>query len=134
MAGIRSSGTKIERQLYSSLLERLGPNTEVLANARGYPGRPDVLIPSLRVAIFAQGCFYHCCPRHGQRPASNQSYWLPKLERNLRRDRSDSRRLRALGYSVWRVWEHDLEGRAFLKTLALLDRRIIKRQVSLKER
>ena len=49
------------------------------------PGNPDFVIFSVRLAIFVDGCFWHGCPRHGRNPTSNVHYWLPKLERTLRK-------------------------------------------------
>ena len=68
--------------------------------------RPDIAFTRLRIAVFVDGCFWHWCPEHGRAPASNQSYWLPKLEGNVARDQADTRRLRAAGWSVIRLWEH----------------------------
>jgi DNA mismatch endonuclease (patch repair protein) len=61
-----------------------------------------------RLAVFVDGCFWHACPLHGRKPGSNREYWVPKLRRNRRRDLEVSRRLRADGWSVLRIWEHRL--------------------------
>jgi DNA mismatch endonuclease (patch repair protein) len=66
------------------------------------------VIPSARLAIFVDGCFWHGCPKHGRHPTSNTHYWLPKLERTLQRDRLNAARLRSLGWTVLRLWEHEL--------------------------
>ena len=70
--------------------------------------RPDFIFPLKRVAIFVDGCFFHCCPLHGTKPASRRAYWLPKLAANRRRDRRISVRLRRNGWKVIRIWEHSL--------------------------
>jgi DNA mismatch endonuclease (patch repair protein) len=111
MRRIRSSGTAIEDRLYEIIRDVLGPRWRIDRNVRILPGKPDVLIPSLRVAIFSDGCFYHCCPLHGHVPKSNTDYWRPKLERNRRRDRRAAHLLRAMGYAVWRFWSHELSSR-----------------------
>jgi len=59
-----------------------------------------------KVAVFVDGCFWHSCPQHGTRPARNADYWLPKLQRNVERDREQDRALRAHGWLSVRVWEH----------------------------
>jgi DNA mismatch endonuclease (patch repair protein) len=59
-----------------------------------------------RVAVFVDGCFWHCCPVHGRPPLSNGSYWRPKLARNVERDQLDSDRLKEAGWIVVRLWEH----------------------------
>lgn len=128
MRRIRSSGTKIEVRLHELVRAALGPRWRIDQNARDLPGVPDILVPSLRLAIFADGCFYHSCPTHGRPPKSNRGYWVPKLARNVRRDRRSRRALRVLGYAVWRFWEHDLTGRAVAKTLLALEHRLAKRK------
>src|SRR5437899_167483 len=50
--------------------------------------RPDVVFVRARLAVFIDGCFWHCCPKHGTSPRTNSDYWLPKLERNVARDRA----------------------------------------------
>lgn len=73
------------------------------------PGRPDFAFPRLRVVIFADGCFWHRCPRCHWVPSSNTDYWLPKLERNVLKDREANRALRQRGWMVVRIWEHQLK-------------------------
>ena len=43
--------------------------------------RPDIVFTARRVAVFVDGCFWHCCPEHGSKPAVNTGYWNPKLRR-----------------------------------------------------
>ena len=121
MSRIRSSGTKPERRLQAAMRIVAG-RRKLLFNVRELPGCPDVVIPSLDVAIFADGCFYHGCPQHGHNPKSNESYWIPKLIRNRRRDAAITRRLRRIGFRVWRVWEHSLKAGAETMTFKRLER------------
>lgn len=69
--------------------------------------RPDVVFTRGRLAVFVDGCFWHCCPVHGNLPQSNTSYWHPKLDRNVKRDRAVDQALRASGWTVLRAWEHE---------------------------
>ena len=124
MSRIRSSGTAPEKRLYGMLRSILGHRWRIDRNVQNLPGRPDFVVPSLKLVIFADGCFYHGCPRHGHVPKSNGRYWSPKLVRNHRRDASNRRRLRGLGYSVWHFWEHDLCSSASERTFARLEARI----------
>ena len=73
--------------------------------ADGLPGCPDFAFPTAKVAVFVDGCFWHGCPRCGHIPRTNKAYWLAKITRNKRRDRTVSKVLRALGYHVLRIWE-----------------------------
>jgi DNA mismatch endonuclease, patch repair protein len=69
--------------------------------------RPDIAFTARRVAVFVDGCFWHCCPLHGSQPANNTWYWEPKLARNVERDRVADAALAAAGWSVVRIWEHE---------------------------
>ena len=69
--------------------------------------RPDVVFTRARVAVFVDGCFWHCCPLHGNVPRANGDYWRPKLARNVARDRAVDGALTADGWHVIRVWEHE---------------------------
>lgn len=69
--------------------------------------RPDVVFPRLRLAVFIDGCFWHGCPEHGNLPSTNEAYWGPKLARNQQRDTQVTQALKAEGWTVMRVWEHE---------------------------
>ncbi|MTW05630.1 very short patch repair endonuclease [Pseudoduganella ginsengisoli] len=80
------------------------------------PGKPDLTFVGRRKVIFVHGCFWH---QHGCRlvrpPKSNQSYWLPKLERTKIRDVENIAKLNAAGWSVLVVWECELKDEATLR-------------------
>jgi DNA mismatch endonuclease, patch repair protein len=71
-------------------------------------GRPDFVFRASRLVIFVDGCFWHGCPKHGRNPTTNIGYWRAKLKRNKKRDILVGRVLRSRGWTVMRVWEHDL--------------------------
>jgi DNA mismatch endonuclease, patch repair protein len=73
------------------------------------PGRPDICVGSLRFAIFVDGCFWHGCQIHGVKPRSNRLFWANKLRKNQQRDRAADKALRDLGWTVFRIWEHEVE-------------------------
>jgi DNA mismatch endonuclease (patch repair protein) len=75
------------------------------------PGRPDFVFPRERVAIFLDGCFWHCCPRHSSTPTNNRAFWQRKLRNNQLRDRNTTKQLRLSGWKVLRIWEHELTQR-----------------------
>lgn len=68
--------------------------------------RADIVFGPARVAVFVDGCFWHCCPEHGSVPATNVDYWVPKLERNVERDEETNDLLKKEGWRVIRIWEH----------------------------
>ncbi|HEX5097544.1 MAG TPA: very short patch repair endonuclease [Acidimicrobiia bacterium] len=69
--------------------------------------RPDIVFTRVGIAVFVDGCFWHCCPVHGTMPTSNPDYWVPKLRRNVERDRQIDVDLARDGWIVVRVWEHE---------------------------
>src|SRR6266568_6153968 len=90
--------------------------------AGGVRVRPDIVFTARKVAVFVDGCFWHCCPEHGTQPSSNTWYWEPKLRRNVERDRAADAALLAAGWGVVRIWEHESLDAAVLAVLAALDR------------
>jgi DNA mismatch endonuclease (patch repair protein) len=69
--------------------------------------RPDVAFPRWQVAVFIDGCFWHCCPQHGNIPQRNVDYWVPKLQRNIARDQRIDIGLSRARWRVVRAWEHE---------------------------
>lgn len=70
------------------------------------PVRPDVVFTRARVAIFIDGCFWHRCPEHYQRPRANREFWDQKIARSVERDISVDAALKRSGWIVLRFWEH----------------------------
>ena len=127
MSRIHSSGTDPEKRMFAILRVILGKRRRIDVNRHDLPGQPDILIPSLSIAVFVDGCFYHSCPVHGHLPKSRLGYWGPKFRQNLARDRANRRALRLRGYSVWRFWEHDLKAQNVNRTIAILRKRVLAR-------
>lgn len=71
-------------------------------------GRPDVVFPARKVAVFVDGCFWHGCPVHYVRPRSREQFWCKKLRDNVDRDRRQTIALEAAGWRVVRIWEHEV--------------------------
>jgi DNA mismatch endonuclease (patch repair protein) len=68
--------------------------------------RPDIVFPLQRVAVFIDGCFWHCCTEHGTSPQANAGYWAGKLTRNRQRDARVNDSLAKHGWRIIRIWEH----------------------------
>jgi len=64
------------------------------------------LFPRRKVAVYVDGCFWHCCPWHATHPKRNADWWAAKLATNVARDRDTDARLAAAGWITERVWEH----------------------------
>lgn len=67
----------------------------------------DVAFTRAKIAVFIDGCFWHCCPDHGNSPRANRSWWETKLAANRERDLDTDRMLHELGWRVIRFWEHE---------------------------
>jgi len=73
------------------------------------PGRPDFCFLRQKVAVFIDGCFWHGCPKCYRRPKTNKRFWDEKRAANQSRDKIVSKELRARGFVVIRVYEHQLK-------------------------
>ncbi len=104
MFAVKASGSALERAMREAL-EACGL-TGLEYNRADLYGKPDIVHEAARVAVFLDSCFWHGCPRHLRRPASNTDYWRRKIARNRRRDRLVTATLRAEGWRVFRIWEH----------------------------
>lgn len=105
MARVRSSGTDAELRLRQALWAQ-GLR---YALRRKLPGRPDLVFVRARLAVFVDGCFWHGCPRHYTAPRTNADFWREKFAENANRDRRVDDALRAAGWNVIRIWEHEVE-------------------------
>ncbi|HZX02249.1 very short patch repair endonuclease [Kribbella sp.] len=121
MQAIRRTDTKPEILLRSALHRsgyRFRKDLSVHTSSRRV--RPDIVFTARKVAVFVDGCFWHCCPEHGRNPSVNSQYWSPKLQRNVERDRLADSALGADGWSVVRIWEHEALEVAVEKVIAAL--------------
>ncbi len=108
MRAQRERNTGIERAI-RSLLHARGLRFRIHRRLlKGSRREVDVVFPGAKVAVFVDGCFWHGCPDHGTWPRNNAEFWRQKIEGNVRRDRDTDVRLEAEGWTVVRVWEHDL--------------------------
>jgi DNA mismatch endonuclease (patch repair protein) len=81
-------------------------------------GKPDFVFPKHKLAVFVDGCFWHGCPIHATQPKQNAEFWRAKIARNQARDRLVTRTLRAKGWRVMRIWEHELNRKYEKRLLA----------------
>lgn len=119
MSGIRAKDTKPEIAL-RRLLHRAGLRYRL--HGTKLPGRPDLVLTSLRVVIFVHGCFWH---RHNRchwcsTPSSNIDFWAAKFERNALRGAEVAAALRSEGWRVAVVWECALRAPDLEATMARL--------------
>lgn len=67
----------------------------------------DIVFGPARVVVDVRGCFWHGCPVHATAPKANAGWWRDKIARNRARDADTDARLRAAGWQVVVVWEHE---------------------------
>jgi len=84
-----------------------GASTATLKSGR-IRVRPDFIFQRAKLALFVDGCFWHGCPLHSTKPKQNAVFWDSKLRANSTRDAQHTRALEAAGWTVLRVWEHEL--------------------------
>lgn len=109
MSGIGSKNTRQEVSL-RKLLHGMGFRYRL--HAKDVPGRPDIVLPRYRAAIFVHGCFWHGhdCSLF-RLPGTRQEFWKDKIGRNERRDAEVRRQLEAAGWRHFVVWECATRGR-----------------------
>lgn len=67
----------------------------------------DLVFRPALVAVFIDGCYWHMCPEHGRIPTTNETYWRPKLQRNVERDKAMDAALAAASWLSMRFWAHE---------------------------
>jgi DNA mismatch endonuclease (patch repair protein) len=107
MSHIRSKNNASTEKRLRMALVRAGVSGWHLHD-RNLPGRPDFVFPKSSLALFVDGCFWHGCPKCGHYPQSNRKYWDAKINNNRLRDRAARSMLKASGWRVLRVWEHEM--------------------------
>lgn len=113
MRRVKSSATRPEL-VVRRLIWSLGGRYRL--NRADLPGKPDIVLPGRRLAIFVHGCFWHGhdCARGSRVPKANRDYWVEKVARNRVRDEAARTALEASGWRVEVVWECDLKDKAAL--------------------
>ena len=117
MRRVKGAGTTPELKL-RGLIWRLGGRYRL--NRRDLPGKPDIVLPGRRLAIFVHGCFWHGhdCARGARVPKANRDYWVAKVAGNRARDAAARAALEAAGWRVEVVWECEMKDTAGLEARA----------------
>lgn len=116
MSHIRSTNTKPEESVRKYLFSK---GFRYRKNVRNLPGCPDIVLAKYKTVIFVNGCFWHKhdCPRFVW-PSSNMEYWIPKIERNVERDKANQAKLKTVGWNVIIIWECELKKRVLNETMS----------------
>lgn len=107
MSNVKNKSTTPEVKL-RKMLHKAGYRFRI--NRNDLPGKPDIVLPKYKTAIFVNGCFWHghSCKR-GQRPQTNTQFWNEKIDRNIARDKLVLDDLQAMGWRVLTIWECELK-------------------------
>jgi len=105
MSNVRNQNTGLEMKLRRALWKtglRYRVNSKL-------PGKPDIVFPKRKLAVFVDGCFWHGCTIHGTKPETNAEFCQTKIKVNMERDLRITSQLTDLGWTVIRVWEHEIK-------------------------
>ena len=108
MSKIRGKNTRPEMRLRKALWHA---GLRYRTNRKDVPGKPDIVIQKWKIALFVDGEFWHGYEWEIKREKikSNRAFWIPKIERNMQRDREVNAILKKMGYEVFRFWEHEVK-------------------------
>lgn len=108
MSKIRGKNTKPELLFRKALWEK---GVRYRVDNKKLPGKPDVSIQKYKIAVFIDGEFWHGYNWDERKDniKSNRYFWVPKIERNMQRDREVNRLLTDMGYTVFRFWEKEIK-------------------------
>jgi DNA mismatch endonuclease (patch repair protein) len=70
--------------------------------------KADIVFRRAGLCVFVDGCYWHGCPKHFRTPKVNAAWWNEKIADNRSRDRRKTAALRRRGWTVIRIWEHEL--------------------------
>jgi len=105
MSRIRSKNTGIEKRVFSYLRKH---KIYFYKHYPKAPGKPDVALPSKKRAVMIHGDFWHGYHFSRWRDRIPAKYWRAKIEANIKRDASQSRKLRRQGWKVMKIWGHEI--------------------------
>ena len=109
MSRIRGKDTSIEIKLRKALWHK---GIRYRKNYKKIPGRPDIAITKHKIAIFCDSEFFHGKDwdtlQKKLKNGKNPDYWMPKISRNIERDKVKDKELRALGWTVLHFWGKDI--------------------------
>lgn len=107
MSKIKGKNTKPEIKLRKALW---ASGFHYRVNSKSLPGKPDISNRKLKIAIFIDGEFWHGYNWEVKKEniKSNRKFWIPKIERNIQRDKENTQKLKNMGYVVIRFWANEV--------------------------
>jgi DNA mismatch endonuclease, patch repair protein len=107
MKKIRSSGTKPEVTLGKALWKK---GYRYRKHYKKLPGKPDFVFVRYKIAIFIDGEFWHGFNWEEKKSKikANRDYWIPKIEKNIKRDQQNNKLIKKMSWKVLRFWEKQI--------------------------
>lgn len=108
MKSIKSRNNKSEMKLRKALWT-MGLRYRLYD--KSLPGKPDIVFKNRKVAVFVDGSFWHGkdWAQKNKSIKSNKQFWIPKIERNIQRDKEVNQALGRLGWKIVRLWDSEIE-------------------------
>lgn len=108
MKAVKNKGSKIETMLQQELWHR---GLRYRKNAKTVYGKPDIAFIGKKVAIFCDSEFFHGYDWENKNKEikSNRDFWIPKIEKNMQRDREVTEKLTSEGWIVLRFWGNEIK-------------------------
>ena len=108
MRAVKNKGSKIETMLQKELWHR---GLRYRKNAKTVYGKPDIVFIGKKVAVFCDSEFFHGYDWEikSKEIKSNREFWIPKIEKNMQRDKEVTDKLTSEGWTVLRFWGNDIK-------------------------
>lgn len=108
MSKIKATGNKPESILRKTLWS-LG--FRYRKNVKHLPGKPDIVFKKYKLVVFIDGAFWHGYEwsLKKEQLKTNKDFWIPKIERNMQRDREINTYYAQKKWQVIRFWEHEVK-------------------------
>ena len=122
MSRVKSRDTSLEK-IVRSEIHRKGYRFR--KHVKELPGKPDIVFPKLKVAVFLDGDFWHGY-RFPKWEHTVSDFWKEKIGKNRARDQRNFRKLRTMGWRVIRIWQHEIKTnfeRSIKKIISEVDRK-----------
>lgn len=128
MKKIKSKDSKIEIMLRKELWRK---GYRYRKNYRELPGKPDIVLLSLKIAIFCDSEFWHGYDWNNQKQKfdTNKDFWINKIETNIKRDRKVNEKLKNNGWTVLRFWGREIK-KDLDKCIQRIEKAVRKRKAS----
>jgi DNA mismatch endonuclease (patch repair protein) len=105
MSRVKGRDTGLEHTIRAEL-EKRGYKFEIYR--KDLPGKPDIVFPDKKVVVFIDGDFWHGY-RFPSWKNTQSLFWQEKIGKTRLRDKRNFRKLRLMGWTVIRIWQHEVK-------------------------